>query len=67
MKRCHCCQERFGLIRHHYDRRQFCSAICVASYRAMLHQAAKHAATAGTEPARPPMGPPTPTPQSANV
>jgi hypothetical protein len=43
MKRCHCCQERFGLIRHHYDRRQFCSAICVASYRAALHLAARQA------------------------
>jgi hypothetical protein len=39
MKRCHCCQERFGLIRHHYNRLQFCSAICVASYRATLRQA----------------------------
>jgi len=40
MKRCHCCQERFGLIRHYYDRLQFCSAICVASYRAAMRQAA---------------------------
>jgi hypothetical protein len=51
MKRCHCCQERFGLIRHHYDRRQFCSAICVASYRATLRQAAKDGLCA----ARPPI------------
>jgi hypothetical protein len=46
MKRCHCCQERFGLIRHYYDRRQFCSAICVASYRAALQLAARQAANA---------------------
>jgi hypothetical protein len=39
MKRCHCCQERFGLIRHYYDRLQFCSAICVASHRAAMRQA----------------------------
>lgn len=36
MKRCHACHERFGLIRHHYNRLQFCSAICVAAYRAAL-------------------------------
>jgi hypothetical protein len=55
MTRCHCCQERFGLIRHHYDRRQFCSAICVASYRAALRQAARQAAKAQIGAARPPM------------
>jgi len=60
MKRCHCCHERFGLIRHHYDRRQFCSAICVASYRATLHQAARAGA------ARPFMEP-APAPQSAKL
>jgi hypothetical protein len=66
MKRCHCCQERFGLIRHHYDPRQFCSAICVASYRATLHQAARQAARAGAGTARPFMEP-VPAPQSANL
>jgi hypothetical protein len=66
MKRCHCCQERFGLIRHHYDRRQFCSAICVASYRAALRQAARQAAQAGAAPARPLMGP-APAAQSAKL
>jgi hypothetical protein len=41
MKRCHACHERFGLIRHHYNRLQFCSAICVAAYRAALRAAAR--------------------------
>jgi hypothetical protein len=41
MKRCHCCQERFGLIRHYHGRLQFCSAICIASYRAAARQAAE--------------------------
>jgi len=66
MKRCHCCQERFGLIRHHYDRRQFCSAICVASYRAALHQGARQAARVGVGAARPLMEP-APAPQSAKL
>jgi len=38
MKRCHVCQGRFGLIRHHYNRLQFCSRLCVAGYRARLEQ-----------------------------
>jgi hypothetical protein len=65
MKRCHCCQERFGLIRHHYDRQQFCSAICVATYRAALHQAARQTAKAGIGAARPME--PAPSPQSAKL
>jgi hypothetical protein len=38
MNRCHCCEGRFGLIRHHYNRFQFCSSQCVARYRARLQQ-----------------------------
>jgi hypothetical protein len=38
MKRCHVCQGRFGLIRHHYNRLQFCSRLCVAGYRTKLEQ-----------------------------
>jgi hypothetical protein len=58
MKRCHACHERFGLIRHHYNRLQFCSAICVAAYRAALRatvreQAVKTSFRQTTAPARP--------------
>ena len=78
MKRCHCCQERFGLIRHHFDRRQFCSAICVASYRATLRQAAKDGLCTARPPIAPqpmapqpmapqPMAPQAPAPQSAKL
>jgi hypothetical protein len=66
MKRCDCCQERFGLIRHHYDRRQFCSAICVASYRAALHQAARQAVQAAIAAVQQSLEP-APAPQSAKV
>jgi hypothetical protein len=66
MKRCHCCQERFGLIRHHFDRRQFCSAICVASYRAALHQAARQAVQAAIAAVQRPLEP-APAPQSAKL
>jgi hypothetical protein len=66
MKRCHCCRERFGMIRHHYDRRQFCSAICVASYRAALHQAAWQAVQAGIAAVQRPLEPAL-APQSAKV
>lgn len=38
MKRCHCCQGRFGLIRHYYNRLQFCRTTCVAAYRARLER-----------------------------
>jgi hypothetical protein len=37
-KRCHCCEGRFGLIRHYYNRLQFCRTTCVAAYRARLEQ-----------------------------
>jgi len=38
MKRCHRCEGRFGLIRHYYNRLQFCRTGCVAAYRARLEQ-----------------------------
>jgi hypothetical protein len=57
MKRCHACHERFGLIRHHYNRLQFCSAICVAAYRAAVHAAVRErfgsTTDSRTAPARP--------------
>ena len=37
-KRCHCCEGRFGLIRHYYYRLQFCRAKCLATYRARLER-----------------------------
>jgi hypothetical protein len=49
MKRCHACQERFGLIRHYYNHLQFCSAICVASYRAALHASAREKVAAAAQ------------------
>jgi hypothetical protein len=52
MKRCHACHERFGLIRHHYNRLQFCSAICVAAYRAALRASVKHEQVRATSDAR---------------
>ena len=38
MKRCHCCDRRFGLIRHYCNRFQFCSSECVARYRTRLQE-----------------------------
>jgi len=51
MKRCHCCEERFGLIRHRLGRLQFCSAICLADHRAALRQAACAGLAGATAPA----------------
>ena len=31
--RCHLCNRGFGLIRHRFALRQFCSKACVAEYR----------------------------------
>ena len=38
MKRCYHCHGPFGLIRHYYNRHQFCRPKCVAVYRAELQQ-----------------------------
>jgi molybdopterin synthase catalytic subunit len=66
MKRCHCCRERFGLIRHRLGHLQFCSAICLVVHRAALRQAALAGLSAATPDraapiASPPaLGPPLP-------
>ena len=38
MKRCHCCHGPFGLIRHYYNRYQFCRTKCVADYQKKLQR-----------------------------
>ncbi len=38
MKRCHCCHGPFGLIRHYYNRHQFCRTKCVADYQKKLQR-----------------------------
>ena len=38
MKRCHCCHGPFGLIRHYYNRRQFCRPKCLADYQRKLRR-----------------------------
>ena len=34
MKRCYQCDERFGLIRHRFGLKQFCSKRCLLEFRA---------------------------------
>jgi hypothetical protein len=38
MKRCHCCQGKFGLIRHYYNQHHFCRTKCVVDYRRKLQR-----------------------------
>jgi hypothetical protein len=38
LKRCHCCQGPFGLVRHYYNRHQFCRPKCVADYQQKLRR-----------------------------
>ena len=38
MKRCYQCNGRFGLIRHRFALKQFCSKNCVIKYRANVER-----------------------------
>jgi hypothetical protein len=42
MKRCSVCGGKFGLTRHYYDLKSFCSAKCLASYKGRWERLREH-------------------------
>ena len=42
MKRCSVCGGKFGLTRHYYDLKSFCSAKCLASYKGCWERLREH-------------------------
>jgi hypothetical protein len=42
MKRCSVCGSKFGLTRHYYDLKSFCSAKCLANYKGRWERLRDH-------------------------
>jgi len=42
MKRCSVCGGKFGLTRHYYDLKSFCSAKCLANYKGRWERLRDH-------------------------